>query len=366
MAKIEWVRRIYEDGWHNAFTDFQFFKGRYYICFRNGLSHVSSEGKAVVIASDDLVDWHRAGVPVNTTGDDRDPHLVATEDRLFVYAGNVTRPDPVQHGDEGPRLIRSVCSFSEDGASWTEPQQVYRDGYWLWGVGRADDRADDLLYGLAYGNEPSEWNLKPTELHLLQSTDGLVWELVSVVTRNGSEATFRITDAGTMRVAIRGGDENRFTIAVAKPPYTDWRLQNLGESIPAPRLVVAGGREYVIGRQHVREPGGPSGQGGPSGSGGPGDKNAAGDTDAAGGSGRPDDAADPGRIVERRTSIWRVEEDGVVHVLDLPSGGDTSYVGAVQHEDGALLLSYYSQHEVETGEKHFLYPANIYLAKVRL
>ena len=38
MAKIEWVRRIYEDGWHNAFTDFQFFKGRYYICFRNGLS----------------------------------------------------------------------------------------------------------------------------------------------------------------------------------------------------------------------------------------------------------------------------------------------------------------------------------------
>jgi len=338
MAKIEWVRRIYEDGWHNAFTDFQFFKGRYYICFRNGLSHVSPEGKAVVIASDDLIDWRRAGVPVNTMGDDRDPHMVATEDRLFVYAGNVTRPDPVQHGDEGPRLIRSVCSFSEDGTTWTEPRQVYRDGYWLWGVGRGNDR----LYGLAYGNEPSEWNLKPTELHLLQSTDGLEWEQVSVVTKNGSEATFRITDAGAMRVAIRGGDENRFTIAVAKPPFTDWRLQDLGESIPAPRLVVAGGREYVIGRQHLRERGGLGGSG-----------------DAGG----PDG---PGRIVERRTSIWQVAEDGVVHVLDLPSGGDTSYVGAVQQEDGALLLSYYSQHEVKTGEKHFLYPANIYLAKVRL
>lgn len=349
MAKIEWVRRIYEDGWHNAFTDFQFFKGRYYICFRNGLSHVSPEGKAVVIASDDLIDWRRAGVPVNTTGDDRDPHMVATEDRLFVYAGNVTRTDPVQHGDEGPRLIRSVCSFSEDGTTWTEPRQVYRDGYWLWGVGRGNDR----LYGLAYGNEPSEWNLKPTELHLLQSTDGLEWERVSVVTRNGSEATFRITDAGTIRVAIRGGDENRFTMAVGKPPYTDWRLQDLGESIPAPRLVVAGGREYVIGRQHLREPGSSGGQDRPGGSGG------------TGGTSGPGDA-DPGRIVERRTSIWRVEEDGVVHVLDLPSGGDTSYVGAVQHEDGALLLSYYSQHEVETGEKHFLYPANIYLARVRL
>ncbi len=350
MAKIEWVRRIYEDGWHNAFTDFQFFKGRYYICFRNGLSHVSLDGKAVVISSDELVDWKRTGVPVNTTGDDRDPHMVATEDRLFVYAGNVTRPDPVQHGDEGPRLIRSVCSFSEDGTAWTEPRQVYRDGYWLWGVGRGNDR----LYGLAYGNEPAEWDRKPTELHLLQSTDGLEWERVSVVTTNGSEATFRITDAGAMRVAIRGGDENRFTMAFAEPPYTDWQLQDLGESIPAPRLVVAGGREYVIGRQHLREPDGPDGLGG---------RGEAGWPDGSDG---PGDANDPGRIVERRTSIWRVEEDGVVHVLNLPSGGDTSYVGAVQHEDGVLLLSYYSQHEVETGEKHFLYPANIYLAKVRL
>lgn len=342
MAKIEWVRRIYEDGWHNAFTDFQFFRDRYYICFRNGLSHVSPEGKAVVISSDDLVDWRRTGVPVNTTGDDRDPHMVAAEDRLYVYAGNVTRPDPVQHGDRGPRLIRTVCSFSEDGTVWTEPRQVYRDGYWLWGVGRASDQADERFYGLAYGNEPGERDGRPTELHLLRSADGLDWEFVSVVTKNGSEATFRITDAGTMRIAIRGGDENRLTLAVAQPPYTEWRLQDLGASIPAPRFVESGGREYVIGRQHVREPGRP---GGPSG---------------------PGDAYDSGRIVERRTSIWRVEEDGVVHILDLPSGGDTSYVGAVHHEDGALLLSYYSQHEVETGEKHFLYPANIYLAKVRL
>ena len=332
MAKIEWVRRIYEDGWHNAFTDFQFFKSRYYICFRNGFSHVSPEGKAVVISSDDLAGWRRTGVPVNTTGDDRDPHMVATEDRLFVYAGNVTRPDPVQHGDEVSRLVRSVCSFSEDGQAWTEPRQVYRDGYWLWGVGRGNDR----FYGLAYGYETAGRDRKPTELHLLQSTDGLDWERVSVVTRNGSEATFRITDAGTMRIAIRGGDDNRFTLASAEPPYTDWRLQDMGQVIPAPRLVETGGREYVIGRRHVRAPGGPG------------------------------DANDSGRIVERRTSIWRVEEDGVVHVLDLPSGGDTSYVGAVQHEDGALLLSYYSQHEVETGEKHFLFPANIYLAKVRL
>lgn len=338
MAEIEWVRRIYSDGWHNAFTDFQLFKGRYYVCFRNGLSHVSPEGKAVVIASDDLAAWKRACVPVNTTGDDRDPHMVAAEDRLFVFAGSVTRPDPELTGNDVVRVIRTNCVYSEDGETWSDPVKVYRDGYWLWGVGRANDR----FYGLAYGNEPEARDGQPTELHLVQSADGLDWKFVSVVTKNGSEATFRVTPDGTMRVAIRGGDENRFTMASAKPPYTDWQHVDAGDSIPAPRLVEVDGREYVIGRQHLRDLGGSDGPGGPGG---------------------PDGR---GPIVERRTSIWRLEEDGVVHVLDLPSGGDTSYVGVVQQEDGALLLSYYSQHEVEFGEKHFLYPANIYLARVRL
>ncbi len=338
MAEIEWVRRIYSDGWHNAFTDFQQFKGRYYVCFRNGLSHVSPEGKAVVIASDDLAGWTRAGVPVNTPGDDRDPHMVATEDRLFVYAGSVTRPDPGLTGNDVVRVIRTHGVYTQDGETWSNPVKVYRDGFWLWGVGRGKDG----FYGLAYGNESTEGDRKPTELHLVQSTDGLDWEFVSVVTKNGSEATFRIAADGAMRVAIRGGDENRFTLATASPPYADWRLQDLGEVIPAPYLVEVGGVEYVIGRRHVRDPGGPGGPGGP---------------------GSPEDRE---QIVERHTGIWRLENGGIVHVLDLPSGGDTSYAGVVQQEDGSLLISYYSQHEVEKGEKHYLYPANIYLARVRL
>ncbi len=325
MAEIEWVRRIYADGWHNAFTDFQLFKGRYYVCFRNGLSHVSPEGKVVVIASEDLVDWHRTGVPVNTPGDDRDPHLVATGDRLYVYAGSVTRPDPTLVGNDAVRVIQTRCAVSEDGETWSEPRPVYRAGYWLWGVGRVHDR----FYGLAYGNDPGVQDRQPTELHLVQSTDGLDWELVSVVTKNGSEATFRVTDGGEMRIAIRGGDENRFTMASARPPYTEWSLRDCGDVIPAPRLVEVGGSEFVIGRQHLRDP------------------------------------ADRERIVGRRTSVWRLEGGRTEHVLDLPSGGDTSYVGVVRQEDRVLLLSYYSQHEVETGEIHYLYPASIYLARVR-
>ncbi|MCK5464385.1 MAG: hypothetical protein KAI95_15260, partial [Bacteroidales bacterium] len=42
--------------------------------------------------------------------------------------------------------------------------------------------------------------------------------------------------------------------------------------------------------------------------------------------------------------------------LKLPSGGDTSYAGMVEHE-GSIWISYYSSHEEKTA---------IYLARVRL
>ena len=43
-------------------------------------------------------------------------------------------------------------------------------------------------------------------------------------------------------------------------------------------------------------------------------------------------------------------------LLDLPSGGDSSYPGLVWH-DGQLWISYYSSHEAKTA---------IYLARVKL
>ena len=44
------------------------------------------------------------------------------------------------------------------------------------------------------------------------------------------------------------------------------------------------------------------------------------------------------------------------HVLELPSGGDTSYPGMVMHQ-GLLWMSYYSSHEA--------HKTSIYLAKIR-
>ncbi len=325
MALVDWVRCIHSDGWHNAFTDLQLFQGKYYVCFRNGLSHVSTEGKVVVIASDDLHQWQRIGVPINTTGDDRDPHMVATPDRLFVITGSCSWAHPLAVRGEAESQTRSYCSYTDDGVTWSAPQQIYRDGYWLWGVGYVDG----TFYNLAYGNETG-FEHESKGLFLLHSSDGLDWEKVSQVSPNGTEASFRIATDGTMRVAIRHSDETRLNFATTKPPFEHWQLTDVGEVIPGPKLIEVGGQEYILGRQHLRDPN------------------------------------DRDTIVDRRTSVWRLEDDKIEHVLDLPSSGDTSYAGVIVQEDESVLLSYYSQHEVKYGAEHWTYPANIYLAQIRL
>ena len=57
-----------------------------------------------------------------------------------------------------------------------------------------------------------------------------------------------------------------------------------------------------------------------------------------------------------------------VELCSLPSGGDNSYCGLVADGPGALLVSYYSQHEFE-GVPGFVLndkPAALYLARVRV
>ena len=303
----------------------QWFKGKYYVFFRNGLSHVSPEGKVVVIASDDLYRWERVGVPVNTTGDDRDPHLIVADDRLYVIVGTSSWSEAMPEIGKKKRYVRTYCSYTDDGINWSKPQQIYEDHYWVWGVGYADG----IFYGLAYSGDGKLADAA-THLHLVRSNDALDWEKVSQVSPDGSEATFRMAEDGTMRVAIRDKKETRLSIATAKPPFVDWQLTDVDKIIPAPKLIQVGGQEYIIGHHHLP------------------------------------DSNNPGSYIDRRTSVWRIEDYKLEHVLDLPSSGDTSYVGVIIQEDESVLLSYYSQHEVKYSAEHWICPANIYLAQIRL
>jgi hypothetical protein len=48
-----------------------------------------------------------------------------------------------------------------------------------------------------------------------------------------------------------------------------------------------------------------------------------------------------GLFSRKRTAIFRVETDRLVHLTDLPSQGDTSYAGVVRRGDD-LFVDYYT------------------------
>jgi len=70
---------------------------------------------------------------------------------------------------------------------------------------------------------------------------------------------------------------------------------------------------------------------------------------------------------EWHVALWRLVRDRLEPILVLPSRGDNAYPGMVV-EEGRVLMSYYSQHDVDNGPK----PkpgecsSEIYLAEIEL
>ncbi|MDP7524689.1 MAG: hypothetical protein QGH44_09330, partial [Arenicellales bacterium] len=83
------VRKVFDDGHHNAFTDLTLFKGVFYLSFRSCLDGhgVSPNASVIILASKDTSEWkqvHTFSIPKRDT---RDPHFLVFKDRLFVYTG---------------------------------------------------------------------------------------------------------------------------------------------------------------------------------------------------------------------------------------------------------------------------------------
>jgi hypothetical protein len=100
---------------------------------------------------------------------------------------------------------------------------------------------------------------------------------------------------------------------MSKPPYTQWEINDVGFSqLGGPNFIILPNGRMWGGSRNTKEP--------------------------------------------RRTVLARMTRNSYEIMLELPSGGDTSYPGFVWHE-GLLWMSYYSSHEGK---------ASIYLAKIKL
>jgi hypothetical protein len=133
-VRVLLVRRVYDQGPHNAFTDLCQFGGRYYLTFRNcpdgHMVHPTSS--IVILASDDGQHWqqvHRFQVELRDT---RDPHFLKFQDKLFVYTGTwyCGETSPKQY--EMNKLL-GYAVWTDDGRHWQGPQMLEGTyGHYVW------------------------------------------------------------------------------------------------------------------------------------------------------------------------------------------------------------------------------------------
>ncbi len=297
------LKKIWDEGPHNAFTDLIRFQDKWFCSFRESEDHVGGDGRLRILGSEDGDPWQSAALLAEEGIDLRDPKLCITPDkRLMVVAGGSVYNGGKQLLGRQPRV-----AFSTDGFEWTPTKRVCEEGDWLWRVTWHE--------GKAYGVSRKPIENDENELTLYCAADGVHYEPVTVMEVPGrpNETTLRFVEGGRMIAFVRReGGSHAAWIGHSDPPYTEWKWHETKHRVGGPNFIQLPDGSFWAGAR--RYPGG-------------------------------------AKTVLARFGLSMYEP-----VLVLPSGGDTSYPGLVWHE-GLLWMSYYSSHEGKT---------SIYLAKIRL
>jgi hypothetical protein len=325
QTKIELVgevRKIWDQGQHNAFTDLIRFQDHWFCTFREADAHVGGDGKLRVLVSKDGEKWESIALLEEKGIDLRDPKFSITPDgRLMIVAGGSVYEGKILKSRQ-PRV-----AFSKDGKEWTATQRTLEANEWLWRV----TWHKDLCYGVTY--KPSERTSKDAQeaaktgvappgpadwkLKLVVSKDGVKYDLVTHLDVPGhpNETTVRFQDNGTMVAFVRREGGNTFGwVGTSAAPYKEWKWKETQARLGGPNFIFAPDGSIIAGT----------------------------------------------RLYDKkvRMSLCSLDakEGKLTELLTLPSGGDTSYPGMIWH-DGILWVSYYSSHEKKS---------SIYIAKVKL
>lgn len=321
--KLKWVRKVFSDGNHNAFTGLTWFKGQFILAFRSGPRHGrhgefpdEPGGYQVRMTSADGETWRIQGrttfrappqLPVETKMDARDNYFLKLDDSLRLYSF-VAAPFDVG-ADQFLYPVCSTVQISEDGFNWSAPRITWegavlwkpifwRNQFWCAGYRRAE--------GLG------------RVVELYRSADGIRWQRGAVIGPGNESVLWPVAD-DTLRAIVRSNDISGETrLWQSMSPFTDWKqVAAWPVNIQSPHLETVSGRVFLFGRD-VPDPG-PAGESKPP--------------------------------ACRRTKVWELHDDEAREVLEFPSLGDTGYVGSALRSDGLLLVSYYSQHDRELDQK---------------
>ncbi len=287
---------------HNAFTDMLYWKGDFYLSFRTGPVHgTNNDSKIVVLKSNDARDWKTVEEFSIDGFDIRDPKLALINENLFVYVVKRALKE------EGEEITTSQYSVSEDGNDWSKLKDIEPEGKRFW---RAKTRDNNTWYCPIF---------EQGDVKLYNSINGVDWDdICSIYEGAGAdESDFEILPDGRMIVSMRiqGGGTR---IYVADHPYNDWNYEEWQYNrLDGPCLFSINDKIFAVGRNQPEV------------------DNIFQQVGSA--------------TCRKRTSLFMIEEDRIIHLSDLPSSGDTSYPAVVIKGDH-IYISYY------TSDMHRDYP----------
>lgn len=237
---------------------------------------------------------------------------MTSDGRLMVNSGASFYHDTKRVGIES-----RVAFYDPKNDTFRKPQKVILPkeaniGFdWLWCI--------TWHKGWAWGCVQQVPNTGDRALQLVRSRDGIHFEHVATLdVPFPSETTLRFLADDTMIAMIRrGGKEPYGWIGKANPPYNDWKFTRSNKAFGGPNFVQLPNGMWLAGSR------------------GYGGKTAT-------------------------TALWwlDIETAKLTELLELPSGGDTSYPGfVIDQKNNRVLVSYYSSHEGKSA---------IYLATLRL
>lgn len=311
-VELSEVKRVFDNGEHNAFTDLCWFKGKIYLTFRScpdgHMVHPTSY--IVVLNSTDGSEWKKVFQFRVPERDTRDPHFVQFADELFIYTGTWYA------GSQRPKVrnMNQMLGFgvrTADGESWSQPFELKGTyGHYVWRGATFGDHI--YLCARRRGQFAELPDLKKhsqmVQSRLLRSSDGQSFlDVGSFQTEYGDETSFQFDPSGTIQAVSRRGDNKTAQLIRLAPPYLQAEQSDLGRYIGGPLLFNFEDLTLVAGR-NIRE-------------------------------GRP------------TTNVSALVDGKLVDLVNLPSGGDCSYPGMVALCPGCVLVSWYSSHEKDENGK---------------
>ncbi|MBD3228440.1 MAG: hypothetical protein GF329_09650 [Candidatus Lokiarchaeota archaeon] len=293
------------DGWHNSNTDLILWNDTFYLVHDRRPFHFYIENLPSYLfiwSSKDAKNWNRVAEFSFFGKDIRDPKFALLNDTLYLYVlindGLIAAPYQTRY------------TYTKDGINWNNIRDLdsVDTGYNFW---RPKTFDNNTWYVPAYTHLGKGINL-------FNTSNGVNWSLVSEIYPEGSEPEIEFLSNGTMLCIIRHGgpnaifghSESKTIIARSNPPYETWQItEDYLTKFDGCVVFSYENKTFAVGRYQPEI--------------------------------FPPFTLQGSIFSKKRTAIFLIENKSLHLISELPSAGDTSYVGAVINGTD-LYLSYYT------------------------